>query len=129
MHKILWLVPLIVAAAQTESGVVMVSPETANWQHEGSAPPDAQSVALRGETEMLVRYEAGHKFAPHSHSANERMVVIEGTMEVEVDGIKKQLGPGSYAYLPAKKEQKEACISRTRCGFYLFWDGKLDFHR
>ena len=128
MRKILWLLPLI-AAAQTESDVVMVSPESANWQHDAAAPPDAQSVELRGETEMLVRYEGGHKFAPHWHSANERMVVIEGAMEVEVEGVRRQLGPGSYAYLPARKEQKETCISKTRCGFYLFFDGPLDFHR
>ena len=128
MRKIFWILPLLVIA-QTESNVVMVSPDSAKWQHEASARADVQSVELRGETEMLVRYEGGHKFAPHWHSANERMVVIEGTMEVEVDGFKRQLGPGSYAYLPAKKEQKEACISKTRCGFYVFWDGKLDFHR
>src|SRR5262249_33851544 len=109
-------------------------PESADWQHERFDPPGAESVMLRddtatGGTEMLVRYPAGHKFEPHWHTANERMVVIEGTMRVEVDGVEKVLGPGSYAYLPSKKTQKEQCVSETRCGFYVFWDGKLDFHR
>jgi quercetin dioxygenase-like cupin family protein len=112
----------------------MVAPETAAWEHEKGDPPGAESVTVRddattGATELLVRYPAGHIFQPHWHTANERTVVIEGTMQVEVDGVVKTLGPGSYAFLPARHLQKEACISSTRCGFYVFWDSKLDFHR
>src|SRR5436305_12981605 len=119
MRTTLWLPSLIALtlAAQTGSAPpIMVAPDSADWQHERFAPPGAESVLLRddpatGGTEMLVRYPAGHKFEPHWHSANERMVVIEGTMQVEVDGVRKELGPGSYAWLPARKEQKETCIS------------------
>ena len=136
MPKTLSLSVLVVAAlaAQTGSSVILVEPGTAAWEHERFDPPGAESVVLRddaqtGATEMLVRYPAGHKFEPHWHSANERMVVVEGTMQVEVDGVTKTMGPGSYAYLPARHQQTEACVSETRCGFYVFWDSKLDFHR
>jgi hypothetical protein len=30
--------------------------------------------------------------------------------------------------LPAREVQKLACVSKTRCTFYVYWDGKLDFH-
>jgi quercetin dioxygenase-like cupin family protein len=135
MKKALALATLsLTLAAQTGGNLVMAAPESAEWQHERFDPPGAESVLLRddpatGGTEMLVRYPGGHKFEPHWHTANERMVVIEGTMRVEVDGVEKVLGPGSYAYLPARKTQNEQCVSETRCGFYVFWDGKLDFHR
>jgi anti-sigma factor ChrR (cupin superfamily) len=125
----------LAVAAQTGGGsLVMVDPGTAHWEHQQTDPPGAESVILHedaasGGTEMLVRYPAGHQFAPHWHSANERMVVIEGVMRVEVDGVENNLGPGSYASLPARRLQKETCVSETRCGFYVFWDGKLDFQR
>ena len=135
MRKTVSLSVIVVAAlaAQTVGSPILVEPATAAWEHERFDPPGAESVVLRddaqtGGTEMLVRYPAGHKFAPHWHSANERMVVVEGTMQVEVNGVAKTLGPGSYAFMPARQLQKETCVSQSRCGFYVFWDTKLDFH-
>src|SRR5258708_4119185 len=123
MPKTLCLSLLLVLALPAQNGnrLLMVDPESADWQHERFDPPGAESVLLRddsatGGTEMLVRYASGYKFEPHWRSANERIVVVEGTMRVEVDGIEKMLGPGSYAWMPARHLQKEACVSETRCG-------------
>ena len=33
------------------------------------------------------------------------------------------------AALPAKEVQRMACVSTTRCTFYIHWDGKLDNHK
>jgi hypothetical protein len=38
------------------------------------------------------------------------------------------LEAGGYAFLPAKEAQHTKCVSTTRCAFYVFWDGQLDFH-
>lgn len=111
-----------------------MNPGEAKWEREAKDPPGAESVTLRedaktGGLELLVRYPAGHKFAPHWHSANERILLIEGRLSIQVGDVKKTLEPGGYAYLPAKEVQRMACVSDTRCGFYIYWDGKLDFHR
>jgi quercetin dioxygenase-like cupin family protein len=105
----------------------------AKWKHDAEDPAGTESVVLRedpqtGGFEIFARYSAGHVFPPHWHSANERIVLLEGQMSIEVDGVKKTLDPGGYAYLPAKEIQKMACVSTTRCSFYVHWDGKLDFH-
>ena len=48
--------------------------------------------------------------------------------EVGKGAAAKTLDPG-FAFLPAKEMQNMACVSKSRCTFYILWDGKLDFHR
>jgi anti-sigma factor ChrR (cupin superfamily) len=112
-----------------ESGgvVVVVNPSSAKWQVEGGG---SESVVLRedaqtGALELFARYPAGHVFAPHWHSVNERMVLVEGRMLVN----NAALEPGGFAYLPAKQVQTMSCVSTSRCVFYVSWDGHLDFHK
>jgi quercetin dioxygenase-like cupin family protein len=99
-----------------------------------SGSPGAEAALLRedpqtGGLELFVRYPAGHVFAPHWHSANERIVLIEGTMSIQVGDVHKDLQPGGYAFMPAKQVQTMACGTASRCGFYVYWDGKLDNHK
>jgi anti-sigma factor ChrR (cupin superfamily) len=108
------------------SGVVVVNPGAAKWQVEGGG---SESVVLRedaqtGALELFARYPAGHVFAPHWHSVNERMVLVERRMSVN----NATLEPGGFAYLPAKQVQTMSCVSTSRCAFYVSWDGHLDFH-
>jgi len=106
---------------------------SSKWTHDAGDPPGSESVMLRedpktGAMELLVRYPAGHVFSPHWHTANERMILLEGRMSLRNGESEKFLEPGGYAYLPAKEVQRLACVSKTRCTFYVHWDGKLDFH-
>jgi anti-sigma factor ChrR (cupin superfamily) len=109
------------------SGVVVVNPGAAKWQVEGGG---SESVVLRedaqtGALELFARYPAGHVFAPHWHSVNERMVLVERRMSVN----NATLEPGGFAYLPAKQVQTMSCVSTSRCAFYVSWDGHLDYHK
>jgi quercetin dioxygenase-like cupin family protein len=102
---------------------------TAKWVREKNG---SDSVTLREDataTEYLVRYPAGHVFAPHWHSVNERIVLIEGRLSLRQGaGPELFLDAGGYAFLPAKEVQRTKCVSTTPCSFYVHWDGKLDFH-
>jgi quercetin dioxygenase-like cupin family protein len=130
-------VTAILAAAQTSSRAniaIVVDEPDAKWEHEKTDPPGAESVVLRedpssGALELLVRYPAGHVFAPHWHNTNERIVLLEGALSIQTGESNATLHPGGFAYLPAKEPQKMACVSSSRCAFYVSWDGKLDFHR
>ena len=76
-----------------------------------------------------MRYPAGHSFAAHWHSVNERIVLLEGRLSLrQGQGAESFLEPGGYAFLPAKEVQHTRCVSTTRCAFYVYWDGKVDFH-
>jgi glyoxylate utilization-related uncharacterized protein len=107
---------------------VIVSPADAKWTNDA---PGIESVVLRedpktGSLELFARYPAGHVFKPHWHDANERMILIEGRLSL---GKEKFLEPGGFAYLPAKEVQTLACVSETRCSFYVYWDGNSASHR
>ena len=112
---------------------IITNQADAKWTHEARDPAGSESVLLRedsqsGALEMLVRYPAGHVFAPHWHSANERIVLLEGRLTLRQGDTDKVLEPGGFAFLPAKEIQRLSCTSKTRCSFYVFWDGKLDNH-
>ena len=103
---------------------MVVNLDKAKWTREAKDPPGSESVVLRedaqtGALELLVSYAAGHVFAPHSHESNERILLIEGRLSVG----DKFLDPGGYAFLPAKEVQRMTCVSKTRCRFYVAWDG------
>jgi quercetin dioxygenase-like cupin family protein len=112
---------------------VILNQKDAVWTPESSTP-GADGALLRedpqsGGLELFVHYPAGHVFAPHWHSANERIILVEGMMSIQVGSMHKELQPGGYAFLPAKQVQTMSCGAASRCEFYVFWDGKLDNHK
>lgn len=116
------------------SGTVISNLSSAKWEAEGGRSGGAESSTLRedpatGGVEIFARYPAGTVFPPHWHSANERMVLVEGRISIQDGATQKFLEPGGYAFMPAKQVQNISCVSDTRCTFYVCWDGKLDFHK
>jgi len=126
---------LLLAGSLAAAQSMAVNLAGAKWTHDKGDPPGAESVLLRqdaqtGGMELLVRYPAGHVFAPHWHSVNERIVLLEGQLSVKVGSDAEQLlEPGGFAFLPAREVQRMTCTSKTRCTFYIQWDGKLDNHK
>jgi len=111
---------------------VIVNPAENEWQHDPGDPSGSQSITLREDAktmgiELLARYPAGHVFPPHWHSANERVVMLEGRLSIKNGSTVEYLDRGGFAYLPAKQLQRMACVSQTPCTFYVYWDGKLAF--
>ena len=126
---------LLLSAGIAMAQPVLTNLGTARWTHDKGAPPGSESVLLRqdaqtGAMELLVRYPAGHVFAPHWHSVNERIVVLEGKLSIRVGtAAETSLEAGGFAFLPAKEVQRLACTPASRCTFYIYWDGKLDNHK
>ena len=122
--------PLLLAQAAStgKSDRLLANPGAVKGE---KAANGSESATLREDpegVELLARYPAGHIFPPHWHSANERVVLTEGRISMEENGERQFLEPGGYAYMPAKQVQRMKCVSETRCSFYVFWDGPLDFH-
>ena len=123
MNKLpLILASLAIAAAQS----IVTNLDTANWTQEkgGSASVVLREDPATGGMELLARYPAGHVIAPHWHESNERLIVLEGQLNLG-DAVLKE---GAFAYLPAREVQRISCTSKTRCTFYLSWDGKPNSH-
>ena len=129
---LLLLVPIAFQTATGDSPAMVVNSASAKWDHDAK-DPSSQWVVLRqdsktGALELLVRYAAGHVFTPHWHNANERMVLLEGTMTIGQGTAAKTLEAPGYAYLPAKEPQYLACGAQSRCAFYVYWDSDSKSH-
>jgi quercetin dioxygenase-like cupin family protein len=112
---------------------VVVNLDTAQWLHgkgdaEGSGGVQLHTDAAGGGMDLLVRFPSGHIIAPHSHDSNERVVVVEGQLTLGQVGGESKIDAGGYAFLPAHEVQRLSCTSKTRCTFYLFWDGNPQSH-
>ena len=125
MFKLVLLSIVFTALALAQQPAsILTNLATAKWTHDKGDPPGSESVMLRideksGGMELLVRYPAGHVFKPHFHESNERIIVLEGQLTVNDTA----LDAGGFAMLPAKEAQRLSCTSKTRCTFYLAWDG------
>ena len=125
---------LFCALAFAQSAAVIV-PDLATAKWTLDAKDGSDSVFLRedpktGGMDLLVRYPAGHKLAPHWHSATERLILLEGKVTVKVgDGTETTISPGGLMLAPAREPHHLTCVSDTRCTFYVAWDGKLDNHK
>ena len=53
-------------------------------------------------TQLLIRIPKQMHVPMHWHSANETHTVIRGNWTFEHDGMRHQLGPGGFNYIPAK---------------------------
>jgi quercetin dioxygenase-like cupin family protein len=73
--------------------------------------------------ELLVEYPAGHVLKPHWHDSNERIVMLEGSLSLWHADTEALLEAGGYGFLPARELQTMTCVSKTRCSFYVAWDG------
>ena len=122
---LLFLGVLAVAGAQAPSKAIVVNLETANWTESSVM---LHTDASTGAMDLLVRFPAGHVIAPHSHDSNERIVVVEGQLALRQESVEQHIDAGGFAYLPAHEVQRLSCTSKTRCTFYLSWDGKPDSH-
>ena len=107
----------------------VVNLATARWTRDSAS---TESVVLREDdraTEYLVRVPAGHVFRPHWHSMDERIVLLEGRLSIQQgEGAAALVDGRGYAFLPARDVQHTRCVSDSPCVFYVYWDGKLDFH-
>jgi quercetin dioxygenase-like cupin family protein len=132
-RALVFLSVLAMAAAQSASQAVIVNLDTANWTHENGAPADTGGVTLHtdsktGGMDLLVRFPAGHVIAPHFHDSNERVIVVEGQLTLRRESGDTQIDTGGFAFLPAHEVQRLSCTSKTRCTFYLSWDGNPVSH-
>ena len=66
-------------------GRVLANPAEVKWDNSknGSESTTLREDSKTGSVELLARYPAGHVFPPHWHSANERIVLIEGRIAIE----------------------------------------------
>ena len=97
--------------------------------------PDAkgaqQAVAWgnpqKGAHASFAKFAGGTELPMHTHTAGSRSVVIAGTMLEGLEGqTPKELGPGSYFFVPGDMKHTTGCKAGTECMIYTDWLGAFD---
>jgi quercetin dioxygenase-like cupin family protein len=72
--------------------------ETARWE---SAAGHSPATGARASGSSVIRIPPGCRLPRHTDSAEETIVVVSGTAEVEVTGGRAELPPGGMALVPS----------------------------
>ena len=80
-----------------------------------------------GGPTYLSRFPAGSEFAMHWHTYTETLVVLEGSIDVTLDGMLYTADAGSYIILPAKMHHGYKVPSNADVVLLARRDGPADY--
>ena len=81
----------------------------------------------KDNVDVFLKVPAKSTIPLHWHTSAERMVLVAGELHVTYDGQKMAvLKPGTYAYGPAKRPHKGACVSAVPCVLFIAFESPLD---
>lgn len=118
------------AWAETTNAIVWPADEIA-WS-DSAAMKGARLAVLWGDPAQgpygaLKRLPAGASLALHTHPYEHKVVSVSGTIALSVEGVApKDLGPGSYALIPAGTKHKAECRPGADCVYLEQSPGKFD---
>jgi hypothetical protein len=76
---------------------------------------------------MAIRFAPGCSVPWHWHSANEQIIVVDGTTKFQMKNDQPHnVANGGYVYGPAKHPHQASCAAG--CTAYLTSDGPFDIH-
>lgn len=94
----------------------------------GAAPPafpGCSVTILNGDIskprlDFFFKVEPNREVVRHTHNSAERMILVQGNLEVQYDGEDAVvLKPGMYAYGPAKKPHRAKCLDGDPCILFV----------
>jgi uncharacterized RmlC-like cupin family protein len=77
--------------------------------------------------DIFLRVPGGSSIPPHAHSSAERMILVNGELEVKYEGAPAAtLRAGHYAYGPAERPHRADCRSSEPCTLFIAFEGPVD---
>ena len=91
-----------------------------DWKPSTNLPPGAEYHLVREDPttrgiQVIVKFPAKYSVPPHSHGADETLVVLRGKLRVHAGTSDRVLGPSDYAVLPAGVEHELAVKGFGSC--------------
>ena len=111
--------------------------EAADWGPPSSSRPGFPAgirnapIATDPETggpTYLARFPAGSEFAMHWHTYTETVVVLEGAVDIVMDGTRYTATAGSYVIIPGTAHHAWYVHADTDVVLLARRDGPADFH-
>jgi quercetin dioxygenase-like cupin family protein len=81
-----------------------------------------------GGPTYLARFPAGSRFEMHWHTYAETAVVMEGSVDIILDGIRHTATEGSYIVIPGKAHHEWIVPEEADVVLLARRDGPADFH-
>ena len=121
--------------AQDTQGPIVVHWEDADWgppTDRPGFPPGLRNAAVvtdpqTGGPTYFARFPAGSTFAMHWHTHTETLVVLEGTVDVMLDGKPYTAAAGSYIIIPATVPHSYTVPEDADAVLLARRDGPADF--
>jgi quercetin dioxygenase-like cupin family protein len=81
----------------------------------------------KANADVFFKVPAGASLPVHWHTSAERMVLISGELQVSFEGQERAvLKAGTYAYGPAGRPHRGACVSSTPCILFIAFEAPVD---
>ena len=130
--------PSLAAAQEIQHGV---SPLVLQWEAADWGPPtntpgfpaDIRNAPIATDPETggptyLARFPAGSEFAMHWHTHTETVVVLEGAVDIVMDGTRYTATAGSYVIIPGRAHHAWFTHEEADVVLLARRDGPADFH-
>jgi quercetin dioxygenase-like cupin family protein len=134
MKKTSWLVVLaslacLSASAATKDAVIVEAKDVA-WKDmpgfAGVHAADVEGSSGKGPHHQFIKFDAGFQAPLHHHTANHFVVVVAGTVVLNVDGQEHRLPAGSYFSFKNQGKHTTACAAGAECILFADVRGKWD---
>ena len=96
-------------------------------------PKGCQVAVLNGDpakpnADIYLKLPAKSKIQPHKHTSAERIVMMQGTLNVTYEGGKPtNVTRGTYFYGPAGVVHEGSCVSAEPCILFIAFEQPVDF--
>jgi len=109
----------------------LLTSEGLKWTDVPELPGARQAVvwgdSTKGAYGMFEKWPGGTEVALHTHTHDNRGAMISGTLVITMEGESaKELGPGSYVFVPGGARHSTSCKSGAECVFYVHQPGAGD---
>ncbi len=122
-----------------EAGTIIIYPEDVKWQAVGPLDENGKGIFVsliygdletKGPTNFFMKYSAGVKAPPHTHSGDYYAVVVSGRFRhyLESEDECKILTPGAMWFQRGDVVHQDACIGDEDCILNVFWPRGFDVH-
>jgi quercetin dioxygenase-like cupin family protein len=81
-------------------------------------------------TQLMIRCPQAMHVPKHWHTGNETHTIIRGSFVLDYEGLRREIGPGDFNYMPAKMVH-EGWVKPDKDGFVIFFitvDRAWDIH-
>lgn len=129
--KLIIGVVVIMGSITSAQSKAVVWPSAAIKWTDSPAAPGAKVAVLWGDPAKgaygaLKQVPAGTVLAAHTHSQASHVVIVKGSVTLDLEGKKTTLGSGSYTMIPGGVPHAATCGTGAACEYFEHMTGAFD---